>query len=124
MSGGAWEYVMGNMVNSSGAFYSSSAGFSTPPDSIYYDSYTYGTSSLTHGRGKLGDATKETLKAFGSGSGGWYSDYAFFPYSSYSWFSRGGNYTYGSYAGLFIFYWYNGNAGSSDSARAVVCVRG
>ena len=35
MSGGAWEYVMGNMVNSSGAFYSSSAGFSTQPDSIY-----------------------------------------------------------------------------------------
>ena len=27
VSGGAWEYVMGNMVNSSGKFYSSSAGF-------------------------------------------------------------------------------------------------
>ena len=84
MSGGSYEYVMGNMVNSSGKFYSSSSGFSTPPDSIYYDSYTYGTSYTTHGRGKLGDATKETLKTFESDTGGWYSDYAYFPDSSFS----------------------------------------
>ena len=38
MSGGAWEYVMGNMVNNSGTFYSSSAGFSVSPASKYYDS--------------------------------------------------------------------------------------
>ncbi len=124
MSGGVWEYVMGNMVNSSGAFYSSSAGFSTPPDSIYYDSYTYGTSNSTHGRGKLGDAIKETLKTFGSSSGGWYSDYAYFPRSSYSWFYRGGRFDEGSNAGLFNF---SRNIGSSSffySARAVACVRG
>ncbi len=123
MSGGAWEYVMGNMVNSSGAFYTSNAGFSTPPDSIYYDSYTYGTSSTTHGRGKLGDATKETLKIFGSTNGGWYSDYAIFPSSSDSWFYRGGGYN-GSYAGLFGFDHYTGGSYSNDSARAVACVRG
>ena len=123
MSGGAYEYVMGNMVNSSGNFYSSSAGFSTPPDSIYYDSYTYGTSSTTHGRGKLGDATKETLKTFGSISGGWYSDYANFPFSSRSWFGRGG-YSYdGSNVGLFNFYNHTGSSYSNISARAVVCVR-
>ena len=124
MSGGAWEYVMGNMVNSSGAFYTSNAGFSTPPDSIYYDSYTYGTSSTTHGRGKLGDATKETLKIFGSTSGGWYSDYASFPNSSHSWFGRGGYYIYGSIAGLFYFYHIPGGSSSYYSARAVACVRG
>ncbi len=124
MSGGTYEYVMGNIVNSSGAFYSSSAEFSTPPDSIYYDSYTYGTSYKTHGRGKLGDATKETLKTFGNNTGGWYNDYAYFPYSSSSWFSRGGYYSDGSSAGLFIFYFNTGGSSSSRSARAVVCVRG
>ena len=122
MSGGAYEYVMGNMVNSSGSFYSSSAGFSEVPDSKYYDSYTYGTSNTNYGRGKLGDATKEILKTFGSTSGGWYSDYAGFPYSSYSWFRRGGS--IGSTAGLFNFGSDIGNSNSISSARAVACVRG
>ncbi len=123
MSGGAWEYVMGNMVNSSGTFYSSSAGFSTPPDSIYYDSYTYGISYTTHSRGKLGDATKETLKTFGSNSGGWYSDYAYFPSTSDSWFYRGGYCLNGSNAGLFSFDDLAGGGSSNRSARAVACVR-
>src|SRR5574344_120968 len=92
MSGGAWEYVMGNMVDSSGNFYPSSSGLSQP-DTKYYDSYAYdGSSYTTHARGKLGDATKETLKTFGSTTGGWYSDYAYFPFSSHSWFLRGGYY--------------------------------
>ena len=121
MSGGAWEYVMGNMVNSSGNFYSASAGFSTPPDSKYYDSYTYGTSWTTHGRGKLGDATKEILKTFGNEYGGWYSDNANFPYSSTSWFIRGGYFIYGSNAGLFHFYYGAGGGYSTYSARAVLC---
>ena len=94
------------------------------PDSKYYDSYTYDSSSnTTHGRGKLGDATKETLKTFGNNTGDWYSDYAYFPNSSYSWFVRGGSYYDGSFAGLFSF---SGGTGSSDSdlsARAVACVR-
>ena len=120
MSGGAWEYVMGNMVNSSGTFYSSSAGFSSAPDAKYYDKYTYGTSSTTHGRGKLGDATKETLSTFGSVSGGWYSDYADFVNSSFSWFFRGGGYDNGSNAGVFYFYSLNGYSYSNRSARAVL----
>ena len=124
MSGGAYEYVMGNMVNSSGNFYSSSAGFSEVPDSKYYDSYTYGTSNTNHGRGKLGDATKEILKTFGSTSGGWYSDYADFPYSSRSWFLRGGYFSDGSHAGLFYFHYISGYSHSTYSARAVACVRG
>ena len=124
MSGGAYEYVMGNMANSSGNFNTSSSGFSEAPDSKYYDSYTYSTSSTTHGRGKLGDATKETLKTFGSTSVGWYSDYATFPSSSYPWFLRGGYYDNGSGAGLFNFYNYLGNGYSHLSARAVACARG
>ncbi len=120
MSGGAWEYVMGNMVNSSGSFYSSSAGFSSAPNAKYYDKYTYDSSYTSRGRGKLGDATKETLKTFGNDSGGWYSDYAYFVYSGDSWFYRGGRYSNGSNAGVFDFSSNNGSADSDRSARAVL----
>ena len=121
MSGGAWEYVMGNMKNSSNAFYSSNAGFATAPDAKYYDSYKYDSSSYTsHARGKLGDATKETLTIFGNTSGGWYSDYAFFPSSSLSWFVRGGGYTFGANAGVFDFDYRTGRADGNGSARAVL----
>ena len=120
MSGGAWEYVMGNMKNSSNAFYSSYDGFTTAPEAKYYDSYKYDTSYTSHARGKLGDATKETLTTFGNTSGGWYSDYAYFPYSSNSWFLRGGNYCDGTNAGVFYFYYYNGSVSSGHSARAVL----
>ena len=121
MSGGAWEYVMGNINNSSNAFYSSNAGFTTAPDAKYYDSYKYDSSSnKTHERGKLGDATKETLTTFESNTGGWYSDYAYFPSSSYSWFLRGGFYSNGTHAGVFNFNKGVGGGGSDSSARAVL----
>ena len=121
MSGGAWERVMGNMKNSSNTFYSSNAGFTTAPDAKYYDSYKYDSSSnKTHERGKLGDATKETLTTFGSNTGGWYSDYAYFPSSSYSWFLRGGFYSNGTHAGVFNFNKGVGGGGSDSSARAVL----
>ena len=120
MSGGSWEYVMGNMVNSSGSFYSSYAGFSSAPNAKYYDKYTYSSDWSTHSRGKLGDATKETLKTYGNSTGGWYDDFAGFVYSSHSWFLRGGNYGNGSNAGVFHFNYYNGDAFSYISARAVL----
>ena len=121
MSGGAWERVMGNMKNSSNAFYSSNAGFTTAPDAKYYDSYKYDSSSnTTHARGKLGDATKETLATFGNTSGGWYSDYASFPGSSDSWFGRGGYYGDGTDAGVFIFGGSYGGDVDYYSARAVL----
>ena len=120
MSGGADEYVMGNMVNSSGAFYSSNAGFSTAPNTKYYDKYSYGTSYTEYTRGKLGDATKEMAPA--GTSGNWYSDSAYFPHSSYSWFYRGGNYGYGANAGAFRFYYGYGGASSYYSSHAVLSV--
>ena len=120
MSGGAWEYVMGNMNNSSNAFYSSNAGFTTAPDAKYYDSYKYGTSYTSHARGKLGDATKETLTTFGNTSGGWYGDSASFPYSSSSWFHRGGFCFSGTGAGVFYFYGSSGGVSDYNSARAVL----
>ena len=121
LSGGAWEYTMGNMVNSSKGFYSSNSGFKTSPNQKYYDSYTYdSTSYTTYSRGKLGDATKEILKNSSINTGGWYNDYIIFPYSSYSWFSRGGYNNFSIFAGLFTFNYFNGNSNSDSSTRAVL----
>ena len=119
MSGGSWEYAMGNMVNSGGSFYASSSGISQTLDTKYYDAYTYDETNTTHARGKLGDATRETLKTFGNNYGGWYGDYAYFPYSTTSWFLRGGIHGYGASAGVFNFYSNNGYAYGSGSSRAV-----
>ena len=125
MNGGAFEYVMANMVSTSGAFYSGGAGFDSTniPNSKYYDSYSDSTSYTTHGRGKLGDATKETLKTFGSSNGGWYSGYAGLPSSAYSWFIRGGYYGSGAGAGVFYFGRYTGAVDTADSSRGVVCAQ-
>ena len=118
MSGGAWEYVMGNMVDENGAFYPSSSGLSQP-DSKYYDSYAYGTSYNDYSRGHLGDATKEVLSD-SSGGDAWNDDYANFVNSSYPWFRRGGYYYGGSGAGVFYFNYRYGNANSAYSWRVVL----
>ena len=120
MSGGSWEFVMGNMVDINGAFYSNGAVFSNTLDAKYYDKYAYSADSETHGRGKLGDATKETLSTFGSNIGGWYSDFAHFMNSSNSWFIRGGVNGHDTNTGIFSFNRGNGGSINHSSARAVL----
>ena len=104
MSGGAWEYVMGN--------YNKTVGYSgidfSGIDSKYYDLYTGDTISA----GKLGDSTKETQ--------GWNGDYEHFVYSSYPWFLRGGICFDGSDAVVFHFDYFNGTAFSFYSWRVVL----
>ena len=77
-------------------------------------------SNKTHGRGKLGDATKETLATFGSYTGGWNDDQSRFIYITNSWLLRGGNYSNGTGAGVFYFYHGKGGSGESYSTRAVL----
>ena len=121
MSGGADSYTMSSSVGLSVAFYLSSSGFTTAPEAKYYDRYTYDASSnITHARGKLGDATKETLKTFGNSYGGWYDDYANFPSSTRPWFLRGGSLSYGDRAGVFSFNHFTGTTNASLSSRAVI----
>ena len=123
MSGGSWEYVMGNVSSTIDTyiFYPSSSGFA----SSWYDSYsnqkyviTYANGSTSgdqaaYNRARLGDATGEVVS---SSWHAWYNDYAYFPYSSYSWFFRGGDYYNTSSAGVFYFSY--GGAGGGRSARA------
>ena len=122
MSGGAYEYVMGNMKNSSNAFYPNGSGFKTVPDSKYYDVYMYGVGTQTnyHARGKLGDATKEILVHFNYNAGGWYKDHSYFVKDTYSWLSRGGGHSGTSSAGIFYFNGVNGGARNYYYTRAVL----
>ncbi len=119
MAGGRLEYVMGNMQDSSGNFYPGSSGFTTAPDSKYYDSYANGSSSTDYTRGLPGDATIE-LNPSGTYMSNWNTDTARFVYSDYPWFARGGHASGGLTSGVWNFYGIYGNASSSVSARSVV----
>ena len=123
MSGGAYEYVMGNMSSAAGSYtyYASSGGsnFIYSEDTAkYIDTYAYGRSEddqTAYNRARLGDATGEVAKSSGYG---WNNDYAYFVYSSDSWFLRGGSFSDGSDAGVFRFGRYTGSGDNIDSARA------
>ena len=108
MSGGSYEYVMGNYNNTS-----DNSGFRAFPVSKYYDKYTT-TSSLTACNGGVcfGHALSETKL--------WYSDRAYFVSSRRPWFARGGYYLGGVGAGVFDFYNANGSAYASYAARLVL----
>ena len=130
MSGGIWEYVMGNMSSTADVytFNSYSAGFASSwyndySNQKYVNTYANGTTynnQSAYNRGRLGDATGEVVLLSTRENGGWYNDYAYFPYSGSPWFVRGGLYGYSSFAGVFYFGSYNGNAGSGNSARATL----
>ncbi len=117
MSGGAWEYVMANSKKQDGSFNTASSGFTSAPDSKYYDQYDYNTSNSNHSISKLGDAMKEV---YVSSYEHWYDDYGYMPYSSYPWVYRGGYYGGNANAGVFYSYDVNGDMGRNHSARGVV----
>ena len=108
MSGGAWEYVMGNYAKTNGSSGLTVSGI--PVEHI--DIYSGNNVSASH----LGDATGETA--------GWYSDYAGFVNSSYPWFTRGGSCTNVDIAGVFVFNHYSGGAYFDDGFRVVLSVTG
>ncbi len=111
MSGGAWEYVMGNYNGSTG-----SSGFSNMPDLKYYDKYTSETPTQACSGGVCyGHALSETS--------GWYNDYAAFVSSSEPWFERGGINHDGASAGVFYFHVSSGGAIDNFSFRIVLVER-
>ena len=117
MSGGAWEKVMGWYSGASDTFGATSssnyAGFTSAPDSKYWDEYTT-TNALTACNGGIcyGHALSET--------NGWYSDYADVVRASGPWFTRGGLSSYDAAAGAFGFGWISGSAGGGYGFRSVL----
>ena len=116
MSGGAFEYVMGNYNDTI-----SNAGFSSMPEAKYYDKYMGTDSSSDFTKYHLGDATKETLKTKSNGENSWYGDYSYYVYSSRPWVGRGGVYNNGTNAGLFGFDNLVGDSYNYGSFRVVLC---
>lgn len=94
MSGGEWEYVMGNMKTSTNQFNIANSGFIIEPNNKYYDSYNYSPYYLDHSRGLLGDATRETMKNYGDINGTWYLGNSNLPYENNAWILRGGSANY------------------------------
>ena len=138
MSGGAYEYVMGNIVSNDGTTmmsgystsnnsgytgiiygsgsYSSYTGSYSYPENKYIDKYSFGTSNTQRIRSKLGDALKEVY----NGSYGWYSDLSYLARSSGPCIGRGGLYDYSSDAGVFCSFSTYGSAFSNYSSRLVI----
>ena len=130
MSGGCFEYVMGFELNSNNQFNTAKSSFTAEPNFKYYDKYKYESvdypqGALTFSRGKLGDATKETLKKYGVREGGWNGEIATFPYRSNLTFIRGGCYEDASNgvnikAGIFYFTYTPVYAMDLHTTRAVL----
>ena len=111
MSGGAWEYVMGNYND-----IAASSGFSEPLtlESKYYDKYTSNNVALAcNGSECLSHGLSETA--------GWYNDYRTMVSEEYPWLLRGDVFS-GSGAGVFSLYRSNGSAGKYYSFRLVMSV--
>ena len=108
MSGGAWEYVMGNYNKTAGNSGLTVSG--VPAEHI--DIYSGTSVAASH----LGDATGETA--------GWYSDTASFVNSSNPWFERGGYYSDGDSAGVFHFYYSSGVDYTGYGFRVVLSTTG
>ena len=106
MSGGAYEYVMGNYNNTI-----SESQFTTLPNTKYYNVYTT-TSDYTNAG--LQHALTETA--------GWYGDSANFVRSNNPWFYRGGYYSNPGFAGVFYFNYHIGNSGPHFGSRLSVTI--
>ena len=110
ISGGAYEFVMGNIDNLPGT---SGLNPSLIPDK-YIDRYN-SSNNYSYNNTYFGDAFFETsfnpyINGVGNTNGAWYRDHSFTPDTSGPWFTRGGHYNHGSAAGVFYFYGRSGGA--------------
>ena len=92
MSGGSWEYVMGNYNDVIG-----DSGFVSMPELKYYDKYTTNNvNTACNGNECLSHGLSETA--------GWYNDVSTFINENSFWLMRGGILGSGNDAGVFGFY--------------------
>ena len=139
MSGGAWDFVMSNIVSldgkqmlsgeshinnsgytgityNNGTEYSY-LGYYTYPEEKYYDKYSFISSDINYKITKLGDATKEF---YVSEAYYWYNDLAHVAYYEMPWFRRGGWYNHHERAGIFSSYHVSGIGGIYYSTHFII----
>jgi len=136
MSGGAWERVAAyipnghensekygaDLINGQAKYkdvYQAAKQWTSGAPDITAENYAL---SIPANK-KYGDAVWETsFKSADPWKDSWYSDYSYFPYSDYPFFSRGGHCDSMSVAGVFCFSWTGGYSGSGHGFRVVVPV--
>ena len=91
MSGGSWEYVMGNYND-----IIASSGFNSLPNLKYYDLYTNSDPALACNN-------RECLSHCLSEANGWYNDFNTMVNEPNPWMLRGNNYSQAFSAGIFAF---------------------
>ena len=136
MAGGSNEYVMGNMADSAGLFYSRLAGTNWNGNSIldtkYYNAYSFGINSykpIAFNRARLGDAIAENLGSSTSNIALWSPGYGVTGSSSqmffddgetqHYWLHRGGN-SKSVYSSIFYLYRASGDSSSGFSFRSSI----
>ena len=136
MSGGAYELTAGYVSNgnsnltSNGKSLLEETGTTSGKNntatltkhvSVYYSNGDSQKYNYSYSNDKKGEAIWETSKS-GESITSWFGDYSNFPYSAWTFMSRGGYYKNGTtIAGLFNFEYKNGSANSDVGFRAV-CV--
>ena len=107
MSGGAWEYVMGNYNDLVGE-----SGFVTMPETKYYDKYTSDINTACNGRECISHSLSET--------NGWYGDHIRMITETKSWLIRSTSYS--SETGIYFVYGSDtlGNTSHYDSFRLII----
>ena len=108
MSGGSYEYVMGNYNK-----IIANAEFASMPESKYYDLYITDVATTACGGICYGQALSETTN--------WYGDYLGYAISAYPWVFRGGDYlNHNNDAGIFYSFYGNGNNNISNGSFRIV----
>ncbi|MEG0283149.1 MAG: hypothetical protein RR662_08245, partial [Clostridia bacterium] len=107
MNGCAWE-TMSSYVNSGTLTTGNGQNLITNKDTKYVDVYAVGSGNTREANyaanaDKYGDAQYEASSNGVSSPMGWSGDDSGFPFSTYPVFCRGGNCTYGGFAGVFAF---------------------
>ncbi len=115
--GGAFDRVMGAILNSSGNFETESSGFTTLPEGRYVNVYPFANYGLATTLTIKGDALTDTL--------GFYDDRGVTTsFLNYNWFYRGGS-LYGNVTtinGIFSYTAYNGQADINHASRYTVTI--
>ena len=121
MAGGAWEYVAGILSsyksNSGNYDFTNSATYPNKYFDWYAGSSSDRDTNYNANTNKYGDAVYETSSFGGSDTDSWDSSCSNFPYSDVPVFIRGGRAYNGSYAGVFAFNFYTGEASTDTSFR-------